>query len=77
MPPRKPRRNDSHRHAIGDSAGHSPAMEKPEHAQDATSDWMAERLPGCADAEPGVVIDMNPHGDAHRGRARESKRGQR
>jgi hypothetical protein len=79
---RRPRQTASSkaRHAVGDSAARADTAGKPTPDTHVGSDcWMAERLqtPADTDVEAGVAIDTNPQGDTQRGRARESKRGQR
>ncbi len=71
------RRNGPSRHAVGDAAQASAGSGTD---TEASSDWMAERRVGEDDKDShpdGVGIDTSPTGDVHRGRAQESKRGQR
>lgn len=71
--PRRPARNDDHRHAVGDAVG------PPTPADDTPVDWQGERLgtPGNDNKPPrGTEIDTRSD-KPQRGRARESRRGQR
>jgi hypothetical protein len=69
---KRARRNGPDRHAVGDaaqSAAGSGSDTQP------SSDWMAERIEGPDDSQQGVAVDTGS--GLNRGKAKESKRGQR
>ena len=67
-------------HAVSDAATATtpPPQSPPASTTTASSDWLAERKvePAAAPSE-GVAIDTKPHDAAQRGKAIESRRGQR
>ena len=67
-------------HAVSDAATATtpPPQSPPASTTTASSDWLAERKlePAAAPSE-GVAIDTKPHDVAQRGKAVESRRGQR
>lgn len=61
-------------HTVSDAAGATAATGTDTQP---SSDWLAELHPPAPPAPPGVAVSTRPRDNAVKGRAVESKRGQR